>query len=183
MAKVALSSVGQNFTLQWIKPGIAFGCWFAMCRIVTTQLLLLDLKRRWNCTDQSGDYTTLCPSKSRSQSVYLCLCVAVIKSSVPISVADTYQLNLASAFEVGGEHHHPFPVLKSATKLHFTHKHICSSVVLTFLTNNLIGQTAPASFSTRWSVFTALPHSENDSDKTTKFRALVFYVLRWCSYK
>lgn len=102
-------------------------------------MLLLDLKIRWNCTDQSGDYTTLCPSKSRSQSVYLCLYVAVMKNSVPISASDTYQLSLTSAFEVGGEHHHPFPVLKSATKLHFTHKQICGSVMLTFLKNNLIG--------------------------------------------
>lgn len=178
MATVTSSSAGQNFTLQWINPGIAFGCW-----LVTTEMLLLDLKIRWNCTDQSGDYTTWCPSKSRSQSVYPCLCVAVMKNSAPISASDTYQLSLTSALEVGGEHHHPFPVLKSATKLHFTHKHICGSVMLTFLKNNLIGQTAPASFSTRWSVFTALPHSENDSDKTTKLRALVFYVLRWCSYK
>lgn len=62
-----------------------------------------------------------------------CLPVSVCryheKFGVYFGIRDMYQSNLTSAFEVGGEQHHPFPVLKSAAKLHFTHKHFCSSVV------------------------------------------------------
>lgn len=79
------------FTPQWMNPGITFACWLVTCRVVSTQLLLLgELKIRCNCTDKSGDYTTPCLSKSRSQSVYLCLCVAVMKNSVPISVSEIH---------------------------------------------------------------------------------------------
>lgn len=184
VAEVTWSSVGQHFIPQWISPGIAFGCLLVTCRIVTTQLLLLeDLKIRCNCTIW-GLHHIMSLQITQPECLPVSLCCCHEKFSTYFGIRYTYLSNLTSAFEVGGEQHRPFPVLKSATKLHFTHKHICSSVVFWLLKkNNLIGQTPPASFSTLWSVFTALPHSENDSDKTTKFRALVFYVLRWCSYK
>lgn len=82
VAKVTWASVG-HLTPEWMKPGIIFSCCLVTYRIVSTQLLSLgNLKIRCNCTDKSGDYTTPCPSKSRSQSVYLCLCVAAMKYSI-----------------------------------------------------------------------------------------------------
>jgi len=185
VAKVTWSSVGQQLIPQGISPGIAFGCWLATCRIVTTWLLLLeDLKIRRNCTDKSGDYTRSRPSKSHGQSVYLCLCVAVMKSSVPISVSEMRisqtWLQLLKWVESNTTPFLYWSLQQNCILLtNIAVALLCSD----FLKNNLIGQTPRASFSTLWSVFTVLPHSENDSDKTTKFRALVFYVLRWCSYK
>lgn len=164
VAKVTCSSVGQHFTPQWMNPGITFACWLVTCKIVSTQLLSLgNLKIRCNCTDKSGDYT-MSLQITQPECLPLSVCCCHEKSCTYFSVRDTYQSNLTSAFEVGGEQHRPSPVLEPATKLHFTHKHICSSAVFWLLKKNLIGQTPPASFSTLWSVFTALPHSENDSD-------------------
>lgn len=133
VAKVTWASVGQHFTPEWMKPGIIFACCLVTYRIVSTQLLSLgNLKIRCNCSDKSGDYTTPCPSKSCSQSVYLCALLSW-KILHYLSVRDTYQSNLTSAFEVGGEQHRPSPMLEPATKLHFTHKHICSSAVFWLL--------------------------------------------------
>lgn len=59
----------------------------------------------------------------------LSVCCCHDKFCTYFSNRDAYQSNLTSAFEVGGEQHHPSPVLEPATTLHFTHKHICTSAM------------------------------------------------------
>lgn len=165
VAKGTWSSVEQHFTPHWMNPGITFACWLVSCRIVSTQLLSLgNLKIRCNCTDKSGDYTTSCPSKSHCQSIYLCLCVAVMTNSVPISASEILisqtWLQLLKWVESNTT-----PLLCWSLQLHcILLTNISVLLLCSDLKKNLIGQTPPASFSTLWSVFTALPHSENDSD-------------------